>query len=412
MNNTAIIVKINNIEKHPNADNLQIVRLFGTQVITGMDTKLGDLMIYFDSNLKLSSRYLSANNLYRHSVLNADSTKIGYFDDNGRVKAIKLRGEFSDGVLLPLESLLNLDDDISLNMDEGTEFTELNKYKICEKYIVPVEKVKDVSGNKIRKSKTTSPMFVMHWDSDQYMRNKHQIPADIFIYIEEKVHGTSQRTGNVIVSRNLPRILVFINKLFGFKITKENKYTVLNGTRRTILTPNSVGFHDNSMRDDLYHKVKTYLFKGEEIYTEIIGFENTGRYIQKGFPYGCDPVGLIKNRVILYRVTMNNEDGITVDYSRDAVYSRAEELGLEKPTLLKKFHYTGTQYSKIRLDELVLELCQGRSTLDDNTLREGVVLWFMNKHGKWTCLKHKSEAFKEFESKAKDKGEGDIEDIL
>ena len=90
MNNAAIIVKIDNIEKHPNADKLQIVKLLGTQVITGLEAKQNDLMIYFDSNLKLSKEFLSENNLYRISELNKDKTQIGYFDENGRVKAIKV----------------------------------------------------------------------------------------------------------------------------------------------------------------------------------------------------------------------------------------------------------------------------------------------------------------------------------
>ena len=408
MNNTAIIVKITNVEKHPNADSLQIVKLFGTQCITGMDTKVGNLMIYFDSNLKLSPEYLKYNNLYRHAELNEDTTKIGYFENNGRVKAIKLRGEFSDGVLMPLESLKYAVPN-GTSFKEGSEFNELFGNKICEKYITPV-KTPGVPGsrkNRGRKSHPTSPMFVEHWDTSQFMRSQKDIPSNTIVYIEEKEHGTSNRTAKVLVKKEFSRIGKWLRK-FLFGIEDISTWKVLNGTRRTIIRElGTKGFHDNTMRDDLLQKVEPYLVKGEEIYTEIVGFEKSGGHIQKGFPYGCK-VG--ENDVLLYRVTMNNVDAQVVDYSREKVYRRAEELGLRAPSLLAKFHYSGTNYSKKKLKELVIELAQGQSVIDPNTLREGVVVWFINHHGNWQALKYKSDKFRAFESKQKDDGVIDIED--
>ncbi len=405
MNNTAIIVKITNVTKHPNADKLQIVRLFGTQCITGMDTKVNDLMIYFDSNLKLSPEYLKENNLYRHSELNNNIKTIGYFDDNGRVKAIKLRGEFSDGMLMPLESLKFTEIGFDTINVEGYEFDILNKISICSKYIVPIRQQGSSNSTKNSGRKAIdAPMFVEHWDTNQYMRNKHIIPFDTMIYIEEKEHGTSNRTGNVLVTTKRKR--GFFTNWFAPNST--TKWKVLNGTRRTIVRElGTTGFHDNTMRDDLLQKVKPYLFKGEEIYTEIVGYEKNGGFIQKNFPYGCK-VG--ENNVLLYRVTMNNEDGQVLDYSREKVYRRAEELGLRAPSLLTKFHYTGTRYSKEKLERIIIELAQGQSVIDSNTLREGVVIWFVNNYGNWQALKYKSDKFRGFESKQKDAGIVDIED--
>jgi len=416
MNNCARIVKINHIEKHPNADNLQIVYLFGTQVITDMSAKQGDLVIYFDSNLQLSADYLKHNNLYRHNKLNFDVKKEGYFDDNGRVKAIRLRGEFSNGVLMPLKSLDftgNIYDNNTYERDfqEGHEFTHWNNVEICSKYIVPIEiKSQGSNRNKTRKSKIKiSPMFIEHWDTAQYMRNKHLIPYNTIVYIEEKIHGTSNRTGNVLIKKELSFLERLINLIKGMDLFTPTFWKIVNGTRRTIQSESSVGFHDNTMRDELKNKVAPLLYKGEEIYCEIAGYEVSGKQIQKGFSYNTEPG---QSRFFLYRVSHNNEDGVIIDLSREAVYARAKELDLESPPLLTTFHYTGTEYSKKKLDSLVLELCQGNSTLDSKTLREGVVIWFMNKFGQWTCLKHKSEAFLLKESKLKDEGVGDIEDSL
>lgn len=416
MNNAARIVKIHAITKHSNADNLQIVNLFGTQVITDLTTKEGDLMIYFDSNLQLSPEYLNENNLYRTVERNKDPLKKGYFDDNGRVKAIKLRGEFSDGMLMPLDSLNFTQSLKSLDLSalqEGTEFQVYNNIPICSKYVIytkfPPEHTGEGKRKKRRKS-IISPMFVEHWDTAQYMRSRSIIPAGTLCYIEEKIHGTSNRTANVLISKPVPKIKTFLSKLIGIETKYQTRYQVINGTRRTTITRlDSVGYHESSIRDDLYLQIKDALFKGEEIYCEIAGYEKSGRHIQKDFPYGAEPG---KCRYFMYRGTLNNEDGYTVDYSRTLVYNRAKELGLETPPLLTTYYFTGSAYSMKRLDDLVISLAQGQSALDEKTLREGVVVWFIDKRGKWNCLKYKSDKFKLKESNLKDQGIGDIEDML
>jgi hypothetical protein len=111
---------------------------------------------------------------------------------------------------------------------------------------------------------------------------------------------------------------------------------------------------------------------------------------------------------MLYRVTFNNEDGKVFDMSREYVYRRAEELGLEKPYLFEKYYYTG---NKEELISRVESYTDGRSMIDAGTLREGVVCWFEDEAGRWTCLKNKSFDFLNFESKQKDdENFTDIED--
>lgn len=413
MNNTARVIKIHSIEKHPNADRLQVVSLFGTQVITDMSAKQGDLMIYFDSNLQLSEEYCYENNLYRHCEKNKDNTKTGYIGDNRRVLAIRLRNEFSDGMLMPLDSIKYA---TNLIFGEGDEFANIDTHLICQKYIVPMN-TPGTPGSGERKNHgkkaKISPMFVEHWDTGHYMKSSHEIPANSLIYIEEKIHGTSNRTGNVEIFTKFNKFQIFLNRLILRDPCSDGRaeFKVVNGTRRTIISDynSGTGYHDASIRDQLMQQVEPYLYKGEEIYCEIAGYEKSGRWIQKDFPYGAEQG---KCRYFLYRVSHNNEDGVVVDLSRLAVYSRAKELGLETAPLLATYYYSGSDYSKKKMDKMVIDLAQGQSALDPNTLREGVVVWFMNKYGKWTCLKYKQDAFRLKESNLKEEGIGDIEDTL
>lgn len=415
MNNTAIIVELKNVRKHPNADKLYLANVVGTTVVVGEDSKDGDIGVYFDSNLKLSPEFLSSNNLYRHETLNSDGKTKGYFEDNGRVKCIKLRGELSDGLFCKLDSLKTTLESNKKKYDEsklvvGYEFNDLSGLKICEKYVI-IQHISGTPGQKKGRNTLYSKMFVEHFDTDQYMRNMNNITPGM-IYLCEKEHGTSHRTGYVLVDTVETPIRKYLGKLLKlFKIELlSEKWTYLNGTRRVVLTEDkkNTSYHDNTMRDEVLAKLDGCLLKGEELYMEIVGFEKTGAQIQKGFVYGCEQG---QYDVLLYRVTMNNVDGKVFDMPREYVYKRADELGLRKPTLFTKYYYDGSPESLEKLTELVVGYAQGQSSICDKTLKEGVVVWYMNNYGHWTALKYKSDAFKLFESKAKDLGVVDPEDI-
>jgi len=46
----AIVVALSNVREHSNADNLQLGTVCGNQVVTGLDSKEGDLGVLFDTD--------------------------------------------------------------------------------------------------------------------------------------------------------------------------------------------------------------------------------------------------------------------------------------------------------------------------------------------------------------------------
>ena len=143
---------------------------------------------------------------------------------------------------------------------------------------------------------------------------------------------------------------------------KRRSYMYLNGTRRVVHYPDKKlqSYHENTMREEVLEKVKGLLFKGEQLYLELFGYEKSGSHIQKGFPYGCKQGAY---RAILYRVTMNNEDGQVVDYPREYVYNRAIELGFEPPLLFGTYYHDGSEDSLLKLESIVKDNAQGQSEL-------------------------------------------------
>lgn len=121
------IVKIDTFRKHndPEVNKLKCCTIDGFNIITGIDSEPG-LYVYFPALSQINNDFLSYANLYRHKELNKDPEQSGMFEDNGRVKAIKLRGELSEGFILPLIVLENYIVSVTnkelSDVKEGTEF--------------------------------------------------------------------------------------------------------------------------------------------------------------------------------------------------------------------------------------------------------------------------------------------------
>lgn len=95
------IVELNEFRPHcnPEVTRLKVARVDGFDIIVGIDTEKG-LYIYFPVGCAIDPEFLKLNNLFRDKDKNSDpEAKPGFFEDNGRVKAIMLRKEKSQGLL-------------------------------------------------------------------------------------------------------------------------------------------------------------------------------------------------------------------------------------------------------------------------------------------------------------------------
>lgn len=96
----ATIRKISKVEKHPNADSLDICTVDGWKVVTRLNEfKEGDFAVYFevDSFLPIRPEF---EFLRKSSYKKLSDGREGF-----RLKTVRLRGELSQGLLLPLTIL-------------------------------------------------------------------------------------------------------------------------------------------------------------------------------------------------------------------------------------------------------------------------------------------------------------------
>jgi hypothetical protein len=432
---------------------MKLADCFGNTVCVGLDAAEGEIVIYFPTDGQLSVEFCAQHDLVRRKDENGNPAG-GYLDpDKRNIKAIKLRGEKSDGLVMPLSCLVYT----GINLDElniGDQITTVNGHEICQKYI-PRSSTRHghcSSGNKTRKHKVpTAPLFAEHADTEQLAYNLGAFKSGDEIEITLKMHGTSQRTGY------LPTLQGYKRTLWD-KITRKEGTPIydwgdVSGTRRVVLDSYDGGFYgSNAFREQHSKTFEGKLMKGETVYYEVVGFTDTGAPImstannkkmndkefikQYGeetvFSYGCDPnpknlmiadpnadeiVGIKiplapQSDIYVYRMTMTNEDGFVVEYTPDFMRYRCEQMGVKTVPVLWKGtipeHPGSAKDPTITAGEWIKNVAEqfydGPDPIGKTHVREGVVVRVINRP-KFCAYKHKNFAFKVLEGLIKDTAE-------
>ena len=348
INYLAKVIDITNFLPHPNAERMKIAQVGGYKVCVGIDEPIGRY-VYFPVNSEINPNLLSYCNLYRHTEKNTNTEKAGFFNDNGRVTAIKLRGFPSEGFLLPFEQLENfIADTLNLKLSDienNTDFdiaVEGNKeFWICKKYIVVHQTAQGQSNSNKRQKKVArfnkviDTQFHYHYDTVRVQNDKWAIAPDDIISVTEKVHGTSGISAYVLCKEK-PSL---INKIKGWFGNTNIKYDYLYSSRSVIKnateTTDPGGYYSCDIWAEADKIIRPHLQKGMTIYYEIVGFLPTGKYIQKNYDYGCvppeagEPFTHEKHfKVRVYRITIVNVDGYIHEFSAKEVqeWCKANDL--------------------------------------------------------------------------------------
>lgn len=425
------VIKLPTKIKIPLLDNLVEVNFQGNSCLVGKDSNEEELYLFFPAECKISSEFLRANNLYRHKELNQDQTKQGFFEDSGRVKALKFKGIISTGFIIPLYSLpVGKDKYINMSAEQvfsilkvGDEFNSINDFKICEKYVKPSDKKVGMSNprTKVLDNIVDSRMAPEHPDTSHLMKNIHKLNLNDYIAVSYKLHGTSARYYNTLVKRKLTW-KDKLGKFFGIKVVEE-QYDYISASRKVV---KSVGFEALPDKNhfftsgDLWSEVgKEYfdgkLNQGEAVYCEIIGKTYTGETIQHGYSYGFE-----KPKVYIYRISNINSQGIEIDLSYQQMKERSIQLGID--TCPEYFYGTLEnfllKFGAIVQDSNNLEshisnifytnLLEHPSILDSLVIEEGFCIR-KDTYGKPEIFKVKSKKFLAFESGNLDKEVIDVE---
>jgi hypothetical protein len=419
-NYTCQIIKLVATHKLEGLDNLVGASIQGNLCLISKDYPIGDLYLFVQSGSELNDDFLRVNNAYRHSHLNIDPSVKGYFDDSGRVKAIKFKGHKSTGVLFPLSNLAKFGIN-TLALKAGDEFNSIEGKKFCWKAVI---KQKGSASTKPKQMKildniVDKRVFPEHFDTDHLLKYIDNLHLEDFISITVKLHGTSGRVANTIVQRKL-NWKDRIAKWLGVNVQTEH-YDYVVGSRHSL---KSVGFNELKNKahfysEDLWTSVAKTTFadklnKGEAVYFEIIGKDYSGKPIQPGYHYNFQGP-----EVFIYRITNINPQGVEVDLPWPQVRIRAEELGIKTvPNVFygKLEHYLHSILGNdlhdylVKLEEHLKKIFLDKpSRYDSSVIEEGICLR-VEKYPRPKVYKLKSPLFLIHEGVIMDKGIADIEE--
>lgn len=403
----AYITKVKNVRPHPNADRLDLVDCFGNTVCVSRGSFAeGGLAVYFPTDGQLSEEFCQVHNLVRKKD-DAGNNIGGYMEATKRnVKAIKLRGEKSDGLVMPLECLAYTGVDLA-TLEEGFCFTTINGKEICCKYIPRSNRRAAAgSGNRTRKHRVpVAPLFAEHADTEQLAYNLSAFRPGDEIEITLKMHGTSGRTARLPVLKGYRRTL--LDRLFRRQGTPIYEDGYVSGTRRVVLEDYEGGFYgDNSFREQHSKTFEGKLMKGETVYYEIVSFTNTGIPImgtakvpkEAQAEYGKEMTfhyGLSEGSdMYVYRMTLTTEEGYVVEYTPDLVRYRAEQMGVKCVPVFEKFIIPADVNAGEYVKEKAEQYYDGADPIGKTHVREGVVVRIVNRP-KFNAFKHKNFLFKQ-----------------
>ncbi len=175
---------INDIQKIPEADMIELAIVDGWKVVVAKNVghKIGDMVIYceIDSFLPIKEEF---------EFLRKSSYKKMGDQEGFRLKTIKLRGQVSQGLILPISVLNPTDTNIYVTPFEGLDVTEMLG---IVKYEPPIPA--ELAG----KVKGLFPSFIRKTDEEriqnlasEYELFKTQNKEGVKFYVTEKLDGSS-----------------------------------------------------------------------------------------------------------------------------------------------------------------------------------------------------------------------------
>jgi hypothetical protein len=350
-NYLAKIVQLKNPIKHPNADRLLGWDIDGNRVWTTTDYQEREICIFFPLECVINKDILSRLNLFEDKTLNSDQTKAGFFSTKGRVKAVKLRGQPSEGFLLRVHDFVLSLPEINFESQHnfvfgqniGFQFDNWDDIWICRKYVseTRTEHIHKIHGGQNKnKTNIVDGQFKFHYSTDNLKNNLNVLSnPETKLTISYKYHGTSGITANLLTYKKRN----WFQKAYDwFTKQKPTEYSVISASRSVIKTDHSMdsGYYKFDIWQHVSNIIKDIIDTGETWYYEIVGYLPNGSMIQKDYDYGCtkpidDDYQLgVHFDIYVYRITKTYSAGQITEYPMNTVKTICEIHGFKHVEIL------------------------------------------------------------------------------
>ena len=276
-NSVCYVATINEIKPIEGADNIEQVVVGGWNCIAQKNTyKINDFVIVATTDAIIPVELSDAM-----AVTN-------YLRKGQRVRTVKLRGVYSECLLIPMKfNKQSLGD----NYSEGKDMMEIMG---IFKYEPPVKQIQLASGRKIKYK--DNPNFHVYYKFPNLKNVKGMFTEEDYVEITRKIHGTNARYG--IVKKTKLAFWDKVKKFFRIA-DKFVDYEFVYGSHNVEKGSDSQGFYSTDVWSTIIDKydIKNKLWKFFKENQEFAEFENViiygeiyGPGIQKNYDYGLDEI--------------------------------------------------------------------------------------------------------------------------
>jgi hypothetical protein len=279
VNSCAYVAKIDVIERIVGADNIEQARIGGWNcIIQKGQYNVGDLVIVATTDAVIPQE------------LSDDMNVTNYLRKGGRVRTVKLRGVYSECLIIPFKFAEKLTHP-KAKWAEGADMMELLG---IYKYEPPVKQITLGSGRTIRYHE--NPNFIVYYKFPNQKNVPDMFNEEDVVQITRKIHGTNARYG--IVKKTKLSLWDKVKKFFRVA-DKWIDYEFVVGSHNVEKGSDSQGFYDTNVwyevEDKFFIKEKLWKLikkcKPEEIGSGLVLYgEIYGYGIQKGYDYGLKDI--------------------------------------------------------------------------------------------------------------------------
>lgn len=355
-----LVEEVRNVREHPNADRLSLLDINGFTCISDKLAdgspryKDGDLVAYIPEGAVLPEWLLKAMNFWN------EEKGIGTLNgkQGNRIKAMRLRGILSQGVVYPL---------CGMTGDDGTHYRKW--IKGADGYVHKTGvgfDVADILGVTKYEPPIPSSMdgevmshaydLIYKFDIENAQKFQNVFEHNDIVNITEKIHGTF--TGMIFTSEKRDD---FYEYFTGKGVVYCTAYSKGLGQKGLTFKATDQNLEKNVYMRSLKQFLDSRTYEQLDALYEMVTNDGSFLILGETFGVGIQDLGYsTKPKFLAFdTVTAGKVDGYQV-FKRTA-----KVLGLERVPLLYQGPYAGAD---------LVELRDGKSAIDGETLKEGIVI--------------------------------------
>jgi RNA ligase (TIGR02306 family) len=275
-NSVCFVGRVTDIKLIEGADNIELVVVNGWNCISKKgDHKVDELAI------------IATTDAIIPEVLSDNMGVTNYLRKGGRVRTIKLRGVYSECLVIPFKYA----EKVTHPKAKWADGTDMMGVLNITKYEPPVRQVQLAGGRKVKYK--DNPNFHIYYKFPNFKNVPNMFTEDDVVEITRKIHGTNARYG--IIKKSKLSLWDKVKRYFGNEWVE---YEFIYGSHNVEKGSDTQGFYDTDVwrtiadQYDIKNKLWNYVksnYSPETIGTGFIIYgEIYGKGIQKNYEYGLD----------------------------------------------------------------------------------------------------------------------------